>query len=146
MFKRIRTESPLCSDKPLISRKYQKARLTIAEEHAVWTDENWCKVHFSDESKFNLFGSDGKHYVRLQTVERLNPKFVKKSVKGGRGSLMVGRMFSAAGVGPHTATWQGEVKFDRNLLRQHAVPFLRASPKQPAIFMQDNNPVTLQHQ
>lgn len=49
--------------KPLISRKNQKARLSFAEEHVVWT-ENWSKVHFSDESKFNLFGSDGKHYVR----------------------------------------------------------------------------------
>ncbi|KAL0150600.1 hypothetical protein M9458_054101 [Cirrhinus mrigala] len=53
--------------KPLISRKNQKARLSFAEEHVVWTEENWSKVHFSDESKFNLFGSDGKHYVRRQT-------------------------------------------------------------------------------
>ena len=42
-----------------------------------------------DESKFNLFGSDGKHYVRRQTGERLNPKCIKKSVKLGRGHVMV---------------------------------------------------------
>ncbi len=29
--------------------------------------------HYSDESKFNLFGSDGKHYVRCQTGGRLKP-------------------------------------------------------------------------
>ncbi len=33
--------------KPLISRKNQKARLTFAEEHVVWREENWSKVHFS---------------------------------------------------------------------------------------------------
>ncbi len=62
--------------------------------------KNWSKVHFSDESKFNLFGSDGKHFVRCQTEERLKPKGVKRLVKGVGGSVMVWWMFSAAGVGP----------------------------------------------
>ncbi len=35
----------------------------------MWTEENWSKVHFSDDSKFNLLGSDGKHFVRCQTKE-----------------------------------------------------------------------------
>ncbi|KAI5609036.1 hypothetical protein C0J50_6038, partial [Silurus asotus] len=86
--------------KPLISRKNQKARLSFVEEHVVWTKENCSKVYFSDESKFNLCGSDGKHYVQRQTGERLNPKCVKKSVKSGGGSVMVWGMFSAAVVGP----------------------------------------------
>ncbi len=43
--------------KPLISRKNQK--ISFAEEHVVWRTENWSIVHFGDESKFNLFGSDG---------------------------------------------------------------------------------------
>ena len=33
-------------------------------EHIVWTEEQWNMVHFSDESKFNLFGSDGKRFVK----------------------------------------------------------------------------------
>ena len=42
-------------------------------------------VHFSDESKFNLFGSDGKRFVRCKNVEHLSPQYVKKTVKfGGR--------------------------------------------------------------
>lgn len=127
--------------KPLISRKNQKARLTFAEEHVVWTEANWSKVHFSDESKFDLFGSDGKHYVQRKTGERLNPKCVKKSVKGGGGSVMVWGMFSAAGVGP-LIQLHGRVNANvyKNLLQQHMVPFLRSSPNQPAVFMQDNAP------
>ncbi len=30
----------------------------------MWTEDNWSKVLFSDESKLDLFGSDEKHYVR----------------------------------------------------------------------------------
>ncbi len=75
--------------KPLVSRKNQKAKFTFAEEHVVWREENWSKVLFSDESKFNLLGSDGKHFVWHQTGERLKPKCIKKSVKGGGGSVMV---------------------------------------------------------
>lgn len=75
--------------KPLISRMNQKARLTFAEEHVVQTEEKWSKIHFIDESKFNLFGSNRKHYVQHQTVERLNRKCAKKSVKGGGESVMV---------------------------------------------------------
>lgn len=127
--------------KPLISKKNQKARLSFAEEHVVWTEENWSRVHFSDESKFNLFGSDGKHYVRRHIGERLNPKCVKKSVKGGGGSVMVWGMFSAAGVGP-LVQLHGRVNANvyQNLLQQHMVPYLRSSPNQPAVFMQDNAP------
>ncbi len=109
-------------------------------------EENWSKVHFSDESKLIFFGSDGKHYVHHQTGERLNPKFVKKSVKGGGGSVMVCRMFSAAGVGT-LIQLHGRVHANvyQNLLQQHAVPSLKASPNQPAIFMQDNGPLTQQN-
>ncbi len=95
---------------------------------------NWSKVHFSDESKFNLFGSDGNHFVRHQTRERLNLECLKKSVKGG-GSVMVWGMFSAAGVGPLIQI-HGRVNANdyQNLLQQHTVPSLQASPNQPAMF------------
>ncbi len=47
----------------------------------MWTEDNWYKVHFSNEREF--IRSNGKHNVLHQIVERLNPKCVKKSVKGG---------------------------------------------------------------
>ena len=50
--------------KPYISKKNQKARLEFAKQHLNWTVEQWSKVGFSDESKYNLFGSDGQRYVR----------------------------------------------------------------------------------
>ena len=49
--------------KPLISKKNQKAWLTFAQKYEHWTPKQWSKVLFSDESKFNLFRSDGEKYV-----------------------------------------------------------------------------------
>ena len=43
-------------------------------------------VHFSDESKSNLFGSDGKRFVRHKNEERLFPQCIKKTVKFGGGA------------------------------------------------------------
>ena len=66
--------------KPLVSKKNQKVRLDFATEHIVWTEEQWNMVHFSDKSKVNIFGSDGKNFVRRKNRESL-PQCVKKTVK-----------------------------------------------------------------
>ena len=42
-------------------------------------------VYFSDGSKFNLFESDDKRFVRRKYRERLSPQCVKKTVKFGGG-------------------------------------------------------------
>ena len=68
---------PCC--KPLISKKNQKVRLDFATEYIMWTEEQWNMVHFSDEYKFNLFGSDGKRFVRRKNGERLSPQCVKET-------------------------------------------------------------------
>ena len=62
--------------KPLISKKNQKVCLDLPTEHIVWTGGQWNMVHFSDESKFNLFGSVGKRFVRRKNGERLSPQCV----------------------------------------------------------------------
>jgi transposase len=46
--------------KPFISPKNRKARLEFAKRHLYWTVEQWRRILWSDESKFNLKGSDGK--------------------------------------------------------------------------------------
>lgn len=134
-------QSRVPARKPLISKKNQKLRLAFAQEHVVWTTENWSRVHFSDESKFNVIGSDGNTYVRRRTGERLEVKCVKKTVKFGGGSVMVWGVMSAAGCGL-LIRLQGGINAEvyKQILRQHAVPSLRSSLYQPAIFMQDNAP------
>jgi Transposase/Homeodomain-like domain len=53
--------------RPFLTEKHKKRRLEWAKAHQHWTAEDWKAVIFmifSDESKFNLFGSD----VGLRTV------------------------------------------------------------------------------
>ena len=50
--------------KPYISRKNQMARYRFARDHVNWTREQWEEVIFSDESKFQIFGSDGYNLLR----------------------------------------------------------------------------------
>ena len=46
-------------------------------------------AHFSDESKFNLFGSGGKMFVRHKNRKNLSPQCIKNTMKFGRESVMV---------------------------------------------------------
>ncbi len=126
--------------KPLISKKNQKLRLAFANQHVVWTEAQWESVFFSDESKFNVFGSDGQAYVRRKSGERFSPKCTKKTVKFGGGSVMVWGVISVHGVGP-LVRLHGKVNAEvyKQLLEQRVVPYLRRTTQQP-VFMQDNAP------
>lgn len=74
-------------EKPLLTVAHVKCRAAWATAHEGWSERDWQRVVFSDESKFNLFGLDGKQYCwRRPGVEDRN---VKKKVKHGRGSLQV---------------------------------------------------------
>ena len=83
----------------LISKKNQNIQLDSATEHILLTEEQLNMVHFSDESKFNLFVSNGKRFVRRKNGERLSPQCVKKIEIWMRG-IMVWGIISLAGVGP----------------------------------------------
>lgn len=50
--------------RPLISKKNQAARLVFANKPVIWLEDDWHKVFFNDESKFNVFGSDGKQFAK----------------------------------------------------------------------------------
>ena len=49
--------------KPLLKSDHKKARLEFAIAHQHWTVEDWKRVVWSDETKFNRIGSDGRKWV-----------------------------------------------------------------------------------
>ena len=56
-------------------------------------------VLWTDESKFELFGSHRRQYVRRKVNERFKPDCIVPTVKHGGRSVMVWDCFSHAGVG-----------------------------------------------
>jgi len=68
--------------KPFISKKNKTARLEFVSLHKDWSVKDWSKVLFSDESKFNLFGSDGGHmYDDLKVKDTIvNTRFLQQNM------------------------------------------------------------------
>lgn len=127
--------------KPLISKKNRAARLRFARLHQNWTVADWKKVLWSDESKFNLFGSDGKQYVRRPKNTRFNPRYQLPTVKHGGGNVMVWGCFSYSGVGPlfHVDSIMDKFVY-RDILATQMLPFARKKMPRGWTFQQDNDP------
>lgn len=105
------------------------------------TVEDWKNIAFSDESKFNLFGIDGKKYVRRSVGERNNVKYQIPTVKHGGGDLMVWGIFSAQGVGPLV-----EIKgimdsvMYRDILKKNLLQYAERRMPENWVFQHDNDP------
>ncbi|GFT68091.1 transposable element Tc1 transposase [Trichonephila clavipes] len=91
--------SRVARKKPFISLQNQKKHLEFAKTHQLKTDNFWKKVIFSDESKFNIFGSDGRRTVWRKPNTALDPKNLRPTVKHGGGSFMVWGCMASNGVG-----------------------------------------------
>ena len=75
--------------KPLLTAHHRQLRLQFAKKYKTWTKEDWKRVVWSDESKFNLFRSDGRTYIRRRVSEEFIDNCVFPTVKHGGGSVMI---------------------------------------------------------
>lgn len=111
-------------------------------------DENfWKAVIFSDESKFNIFGSDGRQKVWRKVNTELAPSNMSATVKHGGGGVMVWGCMAASGVGNLVII---EQIMDKNVY----LNILKSNLKESAaklglgttfIFQQDNDPKHTAH-
>lgn len=65
------------------------ARRKWAKEHREWTVKDWKRVVYSDESKFNLHGSDGNRWVWRERGKGFDRRYMDAHEKYGGGSVMV---------------------------------------------------------
>ncbi|KAG1301675.1 hypothetical protein G6F64_011589 [Rhizopus arrhizus] len=85
--------------KPLLTEKHKKARLVWAKKHQYWTVHDWRRVIFSDETKINIWGSDGCKYYWKRKCDHLQPQHIDVTVKHGGGGLMLGSCITSEGPG-----------------------------------------------
>lgn len=128
--------------KPLISEGNRQKRLAFAKEYVNKPIGFWNSVIFSDESKFNLFGSDGKKYVWRKSGTELLAKNLRPTVKHGGGNRMVWGCMAASGVG-NLVFIEGRMKATdyidilRDNLKESAV---KLGLSGSFVFQQDNDP------
>jgi hypothetical protein len=75
--------------RPLLTKRHRRERLDFALSHQDWTVEDWKKVVWSDETKINRLGSDGRKWVWKKAGEGLSDRLVEGTKKFGGGSLMM---------------------------------------------------------
>ncbi len=83
--------------KPLLPR-HKNTRLEFARAHADKDEDYWDSILWSDETKINVFGTDGFKTVWRRKGEEYKEKWMVPTVKHGGGSVLMWGCMSAAGV------------------------------------------------
>lgn len=127
--------------KPYISKQNRQKRLRFAIAHINRSYDFWKTVIFADESKYNIFGSDGSNFVWRQPNTELNLKNLKCTVKHGGGSQLVWGCMSAAGVG-NLKFING--KYDKyqhlTVLKENLLQSARKMQMEHFCYYEDNDP------
>lgn len=129
--------------KPLLSLRHRRSRLDFALQYQYWTMEDWKRVIFSDETKINRLGSDGRKWAWKFAGEGLTDRLVEPTLKFGGGSVMVWGCMSWKGRGEACKI---DSRMDGDLyvkiLEENLQESIRSlnKPNSEIIFQQDNDP------
>ncbi|GFV99135.1 transposable element Tcb1 transposase [Trichonephila clavipes] len=83
--------------KPYISKANRQDRLTFAKMYVTQPTEYWENIIFVDESKYNIFGSDGKQKVWWKSNIAMHVKDLRPTVKYGRCDQIVWGCMASSG-------------------------------------------------
>ncbi len=122
---------------------HKKAHKQFTEDKKTKDMNYWNHVLWSDETKINLFGSDGVKHVWRQPGEEYKDKCVVPTVKHGGGSVMVWGCMSAAGT-EELQFIEGTMNANMycDILKQSMIPPFRdwASGQYPNMITTPNTP------
>jgi transposase len=129
--------------RPFLSKRHRRERLDFAIAHQDWTVDDWKMVVWSDETKINRLGSDGRKWVWKKKGEGLSDRLVEGTLKFGGGSLMMWGCMLWDGVG-YACKIDGRMDGDLYLKileedLQESLGYFGKSAND-VIFQQDNDP------
>jgi transposase len=117
--------------------------LEFAQKYQHWTVVDWSHVIFSDETKINRFGSDGRKWVWKKKSSPLTAQHVQPTVKFGGGSVMIWGCMTAFGVG-NMCRIEGTMNAElyEEILEDEMLKTMRyyKMKKDKTTFQQDNDP------
>jgi transposase len=94
--KRLKMPSRSAAKKPLLTARMVRKRLQFCRKYRSWTEKDWEKVMFSDESTFRLVNPRAQKVRRPTQANRYKQKYVVVNVKHSA-SVMVWGCFSGIG-------------------------------------------------
>lgn len=110
MLKSMGFQSGIKKKKPLLKPQHKKQRLAWAKAHQHWTSDDWRRMVFSDETKINVWGSDGVKYYWKRPHDPLQFHHLDLTVKHGNGSLMMWGCITYDGPGYACQIFDGTMK------------------------------------
>jgi transposase len=124
---KLKIRSRIAAQKPLLTDKMKAKRLAFAKKYVSWTEEDWSRVMFSDESTFRCIRANRIRVRRPSGTNRFDTRYTVKTVKHPD-SVMVWASFSGscgrAGIFflPRNVTMNGERY--QEVLEDHLLPFM----------------------
>ncbi len=85
--------------KPLLTKKNTKARLTFAKKYLDYPQDFWTNIMWTIETKVELFGRCVSRYIWRKTNTAFHKKNIIPTVEHGCGSVMVWGCFASSGPG-----------------------------------------------
>lgn len=131
----------VAAKKPLLTKPMKKKRMAFCRKYLKWTEKDWERVVFSDESNFHIIHSAGKKVRRPQGSNRYASKYTVKTVKHPAYVMVWGCFSGYGGSGglyflPESTTMNGEIY--ENVLENELVPYKELLGMR--VFMQDGAP------
>lgn len=134
--------------KPKLTDTMKEKRLAWAKKYKDWTEDDWLKVGFSDESTLRIL-EDRRHWIRRRPDEEFHQDCIRQTVKHPT-SLMIWSVISSKGTGRlHIVDGNMNAVKYLDVLKNRLVPQLHdwygsASPPD-FIYMHDGAPCHKAH-
>ncbi|MBM6387756.1 MAG: transposase [Paenibacillus sp.] len=96
--------------KPFLKAEHRKNRLRWAKAHRNWTSDDWRRMVFSDETKINVWGSDGCKYYWKRPDDILRFHHIEMTLKHGGGGIMMWGCITYDGPGYACQIYDGNMK------------------------------------